>query len=129
MLGTEIRSVGDVIGVVKHGMPAKAAESLMARLHLSWKEFSEITGIAKRTVARRIGSERLKPEESNRVYRLAHIIALTEEVFGDEEKSRGWLSRPNRALGGVAPLKMLDTDVGTEEVKKVLGRIAHGVYS
>jgi putative toxin-antitoxin system antitoxin component (TIGR02293 family) len=129
VLGFDIRSTEDAINVLKQGIPAGAMGELISHLAISQNEFSEITGIAKRTMARRMGKERLKPEESNRVYRVANIVALTEEVFGDNEKSRAWLSRPNRALGGMAPLKMLDTDIGTEEVKKVLGRIVHGVYS
>ncbi len=128
-LGAEIRSSADAINIVKRGIPAQAVGELIAHLDISQHEFSKITGIARRTIARRIGAARLKPDESNMVYRLASIIALVEEAFGNKEKGRAWLNRPNRALGGVTPLQILDTDVGTEEVKKVLGRIEYGVYS
>lgn len=37
--------------------------------------------------------------------------------------------KPNRALGGERPLALLDSDVGSLAVERVLGRIEHGVYS
>jgi putative toxin-antitoxin system antitoxin component (TIGR02293 family) len=56
-------------------------------------------------------------------------VVRAEEAFGDEEKARRWLSRPNRAVGGHAPLTLLDSDAGALAVERVLGRIEHGVYS
>jgi putative toxin-antitoxin system antitoxin component (TIGR02293 family) len=129
VLGTEIRSATDAMAMIKSGIPTRALAELIDHLKLSQNELACITGITKRTIARRISGDRLKPDESNRVYRLAVMVALAEEVFGDEEKARVWLSRPHHALGGLVPIRMLDTDIGTEELKKVLGRIAHGVYS
>lgn len=128
-LGADLRSSADAIEIIKRGIPAQAMGRLIAHLDISQSEFSRITGIARRTIARRVGAARLKQDESNKVYRLASIVAAAEQVFGSEQKSRAWLGHPNRALGGVAPLQMLQTDIGTEQVRKVLGRIEHGVYS
>jgi putative toxin-antitoxin system antitoxin component (TIGR02293 family) len=50
-------------------------------------------------------------------------------VLGARDKAGRWLQKANRALGGVAPLDLLDTDLGAEEVVTILGRIEHGVYS
>jgi putative toxin-antitoxin system antitoxin component (TIGR02293 family) len=50
-------------------------------------------------------------------------------VFGERAKASRWLHNPNRALGGVSPLSLLDTDLGTREVEQILGRIEYGVYS
>ncbi|MBM3343610.1 MAG: DUF2384 domain-containing protein [Betaproteobacteria bacterium] len=36
---------------------------------------------------------------------------------------------PNRSLGNVTPLSLLDTDLGAEAVTDTLGRIEHGVYT
>ncbi len=35
----------------------------------------------------------------------------------------------NRALGNIKPLSLLDTLYGMEEIKHLIGRIEHGVYS
>jgi putative toxin-antitoxin system antitoxin component (TIGR02293 family) len=72
---------------------------------------------------------RLSPEESERLYRLAKVLASAESVLGSKDKARHWLNSPNRALGEVAPLCLLETESGTDEVMNVLGRIEYGIYS
>jgi putative toxin-antitoxin system antitoxin component (TIGR02293 family) len=48
-------------------------------------------------------------------------------VLGTEDKAATWLSRPNRALNGEIPIRLLDTDVGARQVEDILGRIEYGV--
>ncbi|MCI0441640.1 MbcA/ParS/Xre antitoxin family protein, partial [bacterium] len=66
---------------------------------------------------------------SDRVVRLARIGAMAAYVLGNEQKAAVWLHERNRALGGIPPLDILDTDIGTRQVEEILGRIEHGVYS
>jgi len=40
-----------------------------------------------------------------------------------------WLKRPNRALGGLAPVAAIDTELGARQVENILGRIAYGGIS
>ena len=40
-----------------------------------------------------------------------------------------WLKRSNRALGGVAPIAAMDTEIGARQVENILGRIAYGGMS
>ena len=75
------------------------------------------------------GSQPLSPEESDRFARVLRLVALAEETFGDRDKARLWLRRPNRALEGRVPLDLLDTDGGARAVETILSRITHGVYS
>ena len=78
---------------------------------------------------RRKHTGHLSPDESERLYRLAKILAFAESVLGDKAKARHWLNSPNRALGNVTPLSLLETEAGADEVANVLGRIEYGVYS
>jgi putative toxin-antitoxin system antitoxin component (TIGR02293 family) len=80
-------------------------------------------------MARRKEERRLSASESDRLYRLARIAARAEEVLGASEEARRWLVAPNRALGSVAPLSLLDTDEGARQVEAILGRLEHGVFS
>lgn len=57
------------------------------------------------------------------------VLARAQEVLGTLDQAKAWLSSPNRALGGRRPDELLDTDIGAEEVKNLLGRIEHGVFS
>src|SRR5262249_55370620 len=47
----------------------------------------------------------------------------------EQQKAHHWLNSPNRALGGVTPMSMLETEGGAHEVINILGRIDYGVYS
>jgi putative toxin-antitoxin system antitoxin component (TIGR02293 family) len=68
-------------------------------------------------------------ETSDRILRLARVLALAEDTLGDPTKAARWMATPSRALGGDAPLKLVDTDLGAHEVERILGRLASGVHS
>ena len=69
----------------------------------------------------------LTPEQSDRLVRVARVIASAEETFGSRDKACTWLRRPTTALAGESPLNLLDTDEGAREVETLLGRVAHGI--
>lgn len=56
----------------------------------------------------------------------AKKAAEAQDAFGDHEIARAWLRAENIGLGGCTPLSMLDTDIGSREVEKILVAIAHG---
>ena len=58
----------------------------------------------------------------------AHV-ALAKASLGGRDVATRWLKRPNRALGGKAPLAVIDTEPGARMVENVLGRIAFGGVS
>src|SRR5881397_3951675 len=60
---------------------------------------------------------------------LVRVLARAEDVFGSQERAGAWLRGTVRALGSVRPLDLLDTDLGAQQVERILGRIEHGVYS
>jgi Protein of unknown function (DUF2384) len=63
---------------------------------------------------------------------LQHLITAYEhatEVLEDSDSAWSWLKKPNRALGGAIPIKLLETESGTEKVYAVLNRIQYGGYS
>jgi putative toxin-antitoxin system antitoxin component (TIGR02293 family) len=100
----------------------------MRSARLTLKEFSASVGLSTRDL-QRAGEERLARYESDRIYRLARTVALAKHYIGSDDPAVRWLKRPNRALGGVAPLGALDTELGAREVENVLGRIAYGGVS
>ena len=93
------------------------------------KELATALDLSPRSLQRRRRSGRLARYESDRLYRLARILALADEFLGDHERAVRWLKHPNRALGGFAPITALDTELGARQVENVLGRIAYGGVS
>jgi len=103
--------------------------ALTSSYHIDLKSLAAVLGIPERTLARRKQQRRLRPDESDRLFRVARIVALADETLGGRERAARWLQRPNRALGNAIPLHHLDTELGARQVEDALGRISHGVYS
>lgn len=114
---------------IRIGVPYKALESAREAVGLSREEVCTTLGIPPRTLAWRKRASRLTAQESDRMYRLAHVLAKAVTVLRGSEKAARWLRKPNRALGDASPLSRLDTEVGTRQVEAVLGRLEHGVFS
>jgi putative toxin-antitoxin system antitoxin component (TIGR02293 family) len=93
--------------------------------------FSEIHGlvIPARTLKHR--KERQQPlsvDESDRTLRLAKIVALADQVFGNHVKALRWLRRENSRLEGRSPLDLLRTEAGGDLVRQMLYQIDEGIY-
>ena len=114
---------------IKQGLPFRSLESVRERLRLSVPEAATVLHMPIRTMARRRHTRKLDPVESDRLYRIARVAAEAVSVFGAEDIATTWLQRPNRALNGELPIRLLDTDVGARQVEDVLGRIEHGIVS
>lgn len=111
---------------VRLGLPVSVVDDIVADGLLSAAELDRLA-ISRKTLAHRRGLGRLSPEQSDRLMRLLRIIAQARTTFGAPDKAARWLRRPTRALGGDAPLDLLDTDLGTQRVARVLGWIDHGI--
>jgi len=114
---------------IREGFPPAVVEELMRASGLTLKELAGALDLSPRSLQRRRRSGRLARYESDRLYRLARIVAIANEFLGDHQRALRWLKRPNRALGGVAPVAAMDTEPGARQVERILGRIAYGGIS
>jgi putative toxin-antitoxin system antitoxin component (TIGR02293 family) len=127
--GGNVGSRQELIAAVRQGLRVSAIDAITLELDLPAADVLPALRIARRTMDRRKQTGRLSPEESERVYRVAKILAFAESALGTKEKARHWLTSRNRALGNVTPLSLLETEAGADAVTNVLGRIEYGVYS
>lgn len=132
----DLRIVGfksnDVMGQVaelKEGLPAGIVDALGRELEISRRELARIAGVAERTLIRKIQSGRLTADQSERMNRVARLLARAIEVLGNKERALRWLKTPRSYFGGKPPLDFVDTELGSHEVFNLLGRIEHGVFS
>jgi putative toxin-antitoxin system antitoxin component (TIGR02293 family) len=128
-LGRPLSTENDMREAIREGFRPSVVEELMRASGLTLKELAEALDLSPRSLQRRRRSGRLARHESDRLYRLARIVALAGEYLGDHERALRWLKRPNRALGGLAPVGALDTELGARQVEDILGRIAYGGVS
>lgn len=119
--------------------PLKLIDQLAAGLpSTTLARFKRVTGLADadvasmlqvggRTLSRLKGRKsRLSPDLSDRLYAVASIYALAEDVLGDAERARTWLAEGQFGLGGKRPQDMLATELGRAQVRALLKRIEHG---
>ena len=128
-LGRVLSNDHDMRDAIREGFAPAVVEELMRASGLTLKELARALDLSSRSLQRRRSSGRLAPYESDRLYRLARIVAIADEYLGDHERAKRWLKRPNRTLGGLAPVAMIDTELGARQVESILGRIAYGGIS
>jgi putative toxin-antitoxin system antitoxin component (TIGR02293 family) len=117
----------DLAEIVEKGLPIDRL-SLLKEKGLTFSEVSKIV-ISPRTLKhRKARGENLSHEETDRLVRVARLIALAEQVFGDRTKALLWLRTEDDRMGGRNPLSMMQTDPGGRFVESMLWQIDEGVY-
>jgi putative toxin-antitoxin system antitoxin component (TIGR02293 family) len=130
ILRKRIETSSDLAKATRAGLSVNSLDMLAEELSMQRIAVAKLLGISERTLSRRVTSNsRLTAAESDRIVRLARVLALAQETLGNREKASRWLQTSNRALEGDKPFDRLDTDIGVRSVEQVLGRIEYGLYS
>jgi putative toxin-antitoxin system antitoxin component (TIGR02293 family) len=116
----------DMVNLVRRGLPVGAVQFVLDTGRLTLAELDMVV-LPRKTLANRRKLGILTPEQSDRLVRVARVLAAAEETFGSQAKAAIWLRRPTIALDGERPLHLLDTDEGARAVETLLGRIGHGI--
>ncbi|TFL15472.1 DUF2384 domain-containing protein [Pusillimonas caeni] len=110
---------------IVHGFPATRLVELCEKGEVTPLERDQI--IPLRTLKTRLSKEQpLTVDESDRLFRAAHITAMAQTIFGDQAKARRWLSKPKARFNGQNPMALLTTLQGTRQVEEMLLQIAEG---
>lgn len=110
---------------IVHGFPAALLMDLCEKGEVTPIERDQI--IPLRTLKTRLSkAEPLTVDESDRLFRAAHITAMAQTVFGGRDKAKRWLSKPKERFAGQTPMAMLKTLQGTRQVEEMLLQIAEG---
>lgn len=129
-LGANPKAAVEWQEIIQEGMSVRSAEALKGGIAVPDSLLAALLGISEKTLSRtRAGQGRLDPMASDRLFRVARIVALAIEVLEHRQRGLRWLKRPQIGLGGRVPIQLLTTDAGRNEVGKLLLRIEHGVYT
>lgn len=117
-----------VVDQIRRGLSYAAFERFQRNTDLPFRTLLQAVAIPERTLARRKESGRFEPGETDRLVRIARVVARAIELFeGSADAAREWLTSPVIALGDRAPIEFASTDVGAIEVENLIGRLAHGL--
>ena len=120
-------SSAEAIESVRHGISISNLDRMIQTLGIDREVLLDILGISNRTLQRKFrANDRLSPLASDRLSRVDRIYQLAVSVFGDEKKAAEWLKRSSRALNNELPIRLLDTDAGTQQVEQELRQIEYG---
>jgi putative toxin-antitoxin system antitoxin component (TIGR02293 family) len=128
VLGRTLASDSDLREAIREGFPHAVLLEVMRASGLTLHELATALDLSSRSLQRRRRG-RLARFESDRIYRMARLLALARETLGESERAIRWLKRTNRALGGLAPIAAIDTELGARQVENLLGRIVYGGIS
>jgi putative toxin-antitoxin system antitoxin component (TIGR02293 family) len=127
ILGVQrLRTDQDVMALVEQRLSARVIDHLRSS-GLTDEEIYSLV-VPRRTLThRRARREALSRDESDRVVRVARVLALCVEVFGEPQRGWRWLRAAKRQFRGRAPLDLLVTEAGARLVEELLYRIDEGM--
>jgi putative toxin-antitoxin system antitoxin component (TIGR02293 family) len=129
-IGAQVRSENEMERLLREGLPISVLGNFRENWGFTVIELASSLAIPKSTLMRMLERRRrMASADSDRVYRLASILALAEQAIGDRKKAQRWLRQTNPALGSQTPLRALETEIGVRRVEQILGRIAYGGVS
>ena len=85
--------------------------------------------MSRATLHRRKTQGKIARNESEKLVRYQRLLKKAEDVFGDRDAAREWLTSPQLGLGNIKPVEFAKSEIGAREVENLLGRIEYGVYS
>ncbi len=115
--------------LVEDGITKQSLEALKQQMGFDYDQLAQVLNVARATLINKKTFEKFNTDLSDKIMNLADIISYGFEVFEDHERFKTWLQSPVRALGGKKPFDLLHTSFGRNEIRDLLGRIDHGVYS
>lgn len=84
--------------------------------------------VSLRTLQRYHYNKELSNDVKEKLFSLADLYSKGIKLMGKDNFNK-WLEKENRGLGNVKPSDLLSYYSGIEEVRNILERISHGVYS
>ena len=120
-------SAFEQIEVFRTGVSAGHLRGLAESLNVPQAVVFRLVGLSASVAKRRIALDaHLSMTVGERLLGIGAIEKQALTVFGCSEQALAWLQTSNIGLGGVSPLSLLDTGIGTQEVARILSAIGHG---
>lgn len=119
-----------VARAVKKGVTTILFTEIKSNSPFDDKQWSNFLDINIRTLQRyrKEKNHVFKQIQSEKIFELAEVISLGNEVFDSPENFTLWLETPSIALGDNKPIDLLDTSYGKDIVISELNRIEHGIF-
>jgi putative toxin-antitoxin system antitoxin component (TIGR02293 family) len=128
-LKKKIKTHLDLVKLSQRGVPKGTVNRLAKHLSIGLKGIAPLLSVNQRTIQRLSSGKVFSPAVSERILRIALVVARGEEVFGNLERFNLWLKESNKALADQTPLSLLASEFGIDMILDELGRIEYGIVS
>lgn len=126
-LRTPVTSIEQLEQQIEAGLPKDALAAVARHVY---GNTPEATALMQRVIPPATFHRRgalLKPQEGERVERLARVVATAEQVWDNEDDARAFLTTGHAMLGGKRPIEVALTELGARRVETLLWSLFHGV--
>ena len=96
-------SVRQQIEKMQAGLSFRAVTSLQKALDVPLGTMATVLGMSRATLHRRKIQGKIDRDESERLMRYQRLLKTAEDVFGDVESARAWMTTKQPGLGKAVP--------------------------
>lgn len=112
---------------IKAGFSAQLFQVARIAFDLHGRSLEMLFNASISTLKRRSREQRpLNSVVSERLDRVAVVCHLAEQVLQNRNMAACWMSKPNKALGGDTPVLLCGTEIGGNQVRRVLQALEWG---
>jgi putative toxin-antitoxin system antitoxin component (TIGR02293 family) len=126
---TSINNPFDIIQIASKGVNSNVVKNFRNYFDLPRESTAHLLNISEPTLYRWIkANKNLDRNSSVKLFEIADLFLHGTEVFGDKEAFFQWMNMPNKSIGGMQPMELVELPEGVSKVKDILGRIEYGVF-
>jgi len=123
----QINNSFSLVAQAHQGIDISYFDNLLQKTGIPKNTLAAWVGIDTKTVDNyRKGNKKFDVLEGELLLKLSHLFEVGEEVLGNSDEFRTWLTFPAIGLNHQKPMDLLNTSTGADLVKEELLRIAHG---
>ena len=112
---------------IKAGFSAQLFQVVRITFDLQGRGLERLLNASVSTLKRHSREQKpLNSVASERLDRVAVVFNLAEAVFQSRNTAAWWMSKPNKALGGDTPVMLCETEIGANQVRRVLHALDWG---
>ena len=119
----------ELIAAIKKGLPGTSIGRMAEIFAVNRTQIYSLLHLKPKTAQRASSKSALPVDTSDHIVQILKVYDRCRDLFGTNEKAARWLNSPNHALGGEAPIRLMDTMEGISLVNDTVTRIEFGVFA
>jgi len=126
---SSIENAFDIIQIASKGVNSNVVKNFRNYFDLPRESTAHLLSISEPTLYRWTkANKNLDRNSSVKLFEVADLFLHGTDVFGNKEAFFQWMNMPNKSIGGMRPMELVELPEGVSKVKDILGRMEYGVF-